>query len=150
MSKKKPKKVAAKKGKKSRPKPTSAKTTTDLIVTECTQVDESQDPEDPIWINDTSTPVPTPELNDEDVISCYDPDGNASDPPEVETFVIEDSDENTAVTYNNTGDPEEADLTVDLSVVDGFEENYAPAAGGVGEDPPYRVDDGSTDIGING
>jgi hypothetical protein len=102
-----------------------------------------------IWIYhpDTGETVAEPlpyEIQDGDVITCYDPDP-ASDPePDIEEFEVEDTETGEIVVDYDCGGTDDS-LEVDYSVLDVFEEDYDPAS-----DVPYECNDSTGSFGING
>lgn len=98
------------------------------------------------------------QLEEGDVITCFDPNDPANPDPSIDSFEVQASD-------NETDPPDEDDpividyncsdtqdiLEVDWAVLDGFTENYNPETGGAGsEECPYTVEDETGSIGING
>lgn len=112
--------------------------------------------DDHIWINGDLTDVSDGlTLNDGDVVSCYDPAGNSTDSVityfEIECTESYDDPTEPEMVYEET-ESEEVYFEIDLSILESFEENYDPDAGGTTpDDSAYTMEDpegGS--IGING
>lgn len=112
--------------------------------------------DDHIWISGALTDVGDGlTLQDGDVVSCYDPAGDSTESVityfEIECTGSYDDPTEPEMVYEET-ESEEVYFEIDLSILESFEENYDPDAGGTTpDDSAYTMEDpegGS--IGING